>query len=86
MRVHLAMQVVSRSMVNMIDAHAEECGGMDEYGPIQKIICAIDSLVDICNNTDLSTHGVYKGLLKPPTTYSTNIIPNKHPPPLVPSF
>ena len=80
MRVHLAMQVVSQSMVNMIDAHAEKCGGMDEYEPMREIICGIDRVVDICNNTDMSNRGVYKGLLSLPTTYSTNMITNNTPP------
>ena len=83
MRVHLAMQVLSQSMMHMIDAHAEKCGGMDEYEPMREIICGIDRLVDICNNTDMSNRGVYKGLLNLPTTYSTNIIPKKHSPPSV---
>ena len=84
MRVHLAMQVVSQPMVNMIDAHAEKCGGMDKYEPMWEIICGIVRLVDICNTTDMSNRGVYKGLLNLPTIYSTNIIPNKYPlPPLV---
>ena len=28
---------------------------------MREVICAIDRLVDICNNTDMSNRGVYKG-------------------------
>jgi len=42
-------------MIEMIHAHAEKCGGEAEYTPIREVIEAIDRLVDIYNNTGMST-------------------------------
>ena len=50
MRVHLAVQVVSQSMIRLIDKHASKCGGIVKNMNHLKIITSINRLVDICNN------------------------------------
>jgi hypothetical protein len=61
MRVYLAVQVMSDTMRQMILRYAKKCGGMDKYSSILKIIEKIDRLVDICNGTQMSSKGVWKG-------------------------
>ena len=61
MRVHLAVQVVSQSMIRLIDKHASECGGIEKYQSLKKIITSIDRLVDICNNTAMNNQKEFKG-------------------------
>ena len=61
MRVYLAVQVMSDTMRRMIISHADHCGGTDKYKSILEIISNIDLLVNICNGTNMSSKGVYKG-------------------------
>ena len=61
-RVHLAVQVVSNSMVRLIDDYADNCGGRDSYKSLKLMVPKIDRLVDIMNNTDVSNRGERKGL------------------------
>ena len=61
MRVYLAVQVMSDTMRRMIISHADHCGGTDKYKSILEIISNIDLLVDICNGTNMSSKGIYKG-------------------------
>ena len=61
MRVYLEVQVFSDTMRKMILLYADSCGGMDNYTSILEIILNIDQLVDICNGTNMSRKGVYKG-------------------------
>ena len=61
MRVHLAVQVVSNSMVRLIDDYADNCGGRDSYKSLKLMVSKIDRLVDIMNNTDVSNRGERKG-------------------------
>ena len=52
---------MSDTMRQMILRYAEQCGGIDKYSSILKIIENIDRLVDICNGTQMSSKGVWKG-------------------------
>ena len=61
MRVYLAVQVVSSSMVKLIDDHADICGGRDNYKSLKLMVSKIDRLVDIMNNADVSNRGERKG-------------------------
>ena len=61
MRVHLAVQVVSNSMVRLINDYAKICGGEKKYESLKLMIIKIDRLVDIMNNTDVSNRGEKKG-------------------------
>ena len=51
MRVHLAVQVVSASVADLIDRYVKEKGVhmSEKYAPIKSIILACDRLVDIWN-------------------------------------
>ena len=62
MRVHLAVQVVSNTMVSMIGTYCKDNEERKQfYEPIKKICTTLDRLVDICNNTSMSSNGVWKG-------------------------
>ena len=49
MRVHLAVQVLSASVVSLINRYAKEFDVEDEYRPLKEIIQSCDRLVDIWN-------------------------------------
>ena len=61
MKVFLATQVVSSTMLQLIHRYAAQCGESEKYAPIRAIIANIDRLVDICNNTRMNNRGVVKG-------------------------
>ena len=61
MKVFLATQVVSATVIRLIDMHADKCGGNKKYQPIRSLIEKIDLLVDISNNTKVNNRGVVKG-------------------------
>ena len=61
MRVFLATQVVSATVIQLIDRYADKCGGVSKYAPIRVLIANIDRLVDICNNTHMNSRGLVKG-------------------------
>ena len=61
MRVFLATQVVSATLLRLIDNYAAKCGGIEIYAPIRVLVANIDRLVDICNNTRVNNRGVVKG-------------------------
>eukprot|EP00978_Attheya_sp_CCMP212_P047092 scaffold421221_cov91-Attheya_sp.AAC.2 len=61
MRVHLAVQITSQHMIQLIDEYSEKCGGVSEYAPSREIIASLDRLIDICNNTGMSGNNVFKG-------------------------
>ena len=61
MKVFLETQVVSASIIRLLDTHADKCGGIVKYAPIQAIVTNIDRLIDICNNTRTNIRGVVKG-------------------------
>eukprot|EP00957_Ditylum_brightwellii_P140854 10729539-Ditylum_brightwellii.AAC.1 len=60
MRVYLAVHIISSTMCCLIDWHANDCGGMEEYAPLRAILISLDWLIDICNATHMS-HGKLKG-------------------------
>ena len=62
MRVHLAVQVVSNSMMRLIDDYTDMCGGRDSYKSLKLMVSKIDRLVGIMNNTDVSNRGERKRL------------------------
>ena len=50
MRVHLAVQVLSSSVINLIDRYTkDDCDKMKMYAPLKNIIHACDRVVDIWN-------------------------------------
>ena len=55
MRVYLAVQLLSLSVLHMLDVYIEKFKGDEqdkvkaEYGPLMEIVAQIDRLVDICN-------------------------------------
>ena len=49
MRVHLAVQVVSKSVAQLIDRYAAVNDLGPKYAPLRDIVLACDRLVDICN-------------------------------------
>ena len=49
MRVHLATQICSKNVVNMIDDYAEECGGKEKYEPLREVLLLLNSFIDIMN-------------------------------------
>ena len=61
MKVFLATQVVSATIIRLLDTYADKCGGVAKYAPIRVIVANIDRLVDICNNTRTNSRGVVKG-------------------------
>ena len=48
MRVHLARQIYSKNVVNMINDYAEECGGK-KYEPLREVLLLLNSSIDIMN-------------------------------------
>ena len=71
MKVFLATQVVSSTVVKLIDMHVDKCGGVTKYNPLKAIIQKVDHLVNICNNTRVNNRGVVKGCkeINTPTHY-----------------
>ena len=61
LKVFLATQVVSATVIQLLDNYADKCGGIEKYAPIRVIIANIDRLVDICNNTRTNSRSVVKG-------------------------
>ena len=51
MKVFLATQVVSSTVLRLIDTYAIKCGGVKKYASIRVLVANVDRLVDICNNT-----------------------------------
>ena len=49
MRVHLAVQICSKNVVNMIDDYAQICGGKVKYGPMREVILLMNNFIDIMN-------------------------------------
>ena len=49
MRVHLAVQIFSKNVVNMIDDYAEICGGKEKYGPMREVILLMNNFIDVMN-------------------------------------
>ena len=52
---------MSDTMRQMILRYTEQCGVMDKYSSILKIIEKTYWLVDICNGTQMSSKDVWKG-------------------------
>jgi hypothetical protein len=50
MRCFLAFQVMSATVVRLIDDYADYCGGMEFYIPLREIVVQVDTLVDIMNS------------------------------------
>ena len=48
-RVHLAVQICSENVVNMIDNHAEFFGGKEKYGPMREVILLMNNFIDAMN-------------------------------------
>ena len=61
MRIYLAVQVISETMLRLIENNAQFCKGIERYSSIVEIIKKVDRLVDICNGTDMSKQKVWKG-------------------------
>ena len=61
MKVFLATQVVSATVIRLIDMHADKCGGNEQYQLIRALLKIIDQLVDISNNTKVNNRGIAKG-------------------------
>ena len=61
MRVHLAVQVVSNSMMRLIYDYAHIYGGRDSYKSLKLMVSKIDRVFDIMNNTDINNRGERKG-------------------------
>ena len=61
MKIFLVTQVVSATVIQLIDRYAIQCGGAAKYASIRALITHIDRLVDICNNTQMNNRGVVKG-------------------------
>ena len=59
MRVYLAVQVVSNSIVRSISEYAKICF-WKKYESLKLIIMKFDRLVDIMNNTNVSNRGKKK--------------------------
>eukprot|EP00957_Ditylum_brightwellii_P085645 6515213-Ditylum_brightwellii.AAC.1 len=49
-RCFLAMQVMSQTVVWLIDNYADKCGCKDEYAPLRAVVKKLDMLVDIMNS------------------------------------
>ena len=45
MRVHLATQICSKNVVNMIDDYAEECGGKEKYEPLREVLLLLNNFI-----------------------------------------
>ena len=56
MHVHLAVQVLSNSIVRLINDYVDKCGRGD-YDSIKLMASKIDRLVDTMNNIDVSNKG-----------------------------
>ena len=48
-RVHLAAQICSENVVNMIDNYAEFFGGKEKYGPMREVILLMNNFIDVMN-------------------------------------
>ena len=56
MKVFLATQVVSATVIRLIDMHVDKCGGNEKYQPIRSLIEKIDRLVDLSHQR-IKCHG-----------------------------
>ena len=54
MYVHLAVQVLSNSMVRLRKDYADKCGGKESYTSLSTMVIKIDRHADILNNTYVS--------------------------------
>ena len=60
MKVFLVTQVVSATVLQLIDTYAIKYGGIKKYAPIRVLVANIDRLVNICNDTRVNSCGVVK--------------------------
>ena len=49
MRVHLAVQICSENVVNMIDDYSEICGGKEKHRPMREVIVLMKKIIDSMN-------------------------------------
>ena len=49
MRVHLAVQICSENVVNMIDDYSEICGGKEKHRPMREVIVLMKKFIDSMN-------------------------------------
>ena len=61
MRVLLVTQVVSETVIRLVDTYLVKCGGIKKYALICVLVASIDRLVDIFNNTRVNSRDVVKG-------------------------